>query len=213
MAGYPVVLNVCGRRCLVVGGGLVAWRKGQGLLLCGACVRIVAPSVVPELEEQAEKGQVEIIRRPFESEDLGDMFLVISATGDEVVNRRVAREAGARGILVNVVDQPDLCSFTVPAVLRRGDLTLAISTDGKSPAFARKIRDRLAGEFGPEYGPYVDFLGRMRDWFNEQFPDDGEKRLLAGRKLVELDLIDYFVEGQPALAMEEAKQCILSLLA
>ena len=211
VAGYPIVLDLSGRRCLVVGGGPVALRKVRGLVGCGARVRIVAREVIPALRAYVETEGIELAEKPYESGDLRDVTLVISATDDTLTNRRVAADAGAQGILVNVVDQPDLCSFTVPAVVHRGDLTIAVATFGKSPALAKSIREKLEKQFGDEYGPYVDFLGRVRQWIEDRFPNDPEKRRAASCKVVQLNLIDHFRKDQGALAEEEAKRCISSL--
>ena len=212
MAGYPITLELSGRHCLVVGGGAVALRKVEGLLSFGACVRVVSPNVVEELDVLASKEEVEWHRRSYESDDLKGMVLVISATDDMEMNRRVADDAHEFGIPVNVVDQPDLCSFTVPAVVRRGDLVIAIQTGGQSPALSRRLRETLERQFGPEYGPYVAFLGRMRRWIHERFPDDPAARQKAASRLAGLDLIGLFAEGKEDRAEEEAKTCILSSL-
>lgn len=161
---YSIALNLEGAPCLVVGGGTVALRKIEALIESGATVKVVSPHVAPEIEAlQKVKGveAIEIARRKFRIEDLRGMFLVISATDDRDVNELVAREARGQGTLVNVVDVPELCNFYVNAQVRRGDLTISVSTGGASPALAGKIRKDLERVYGEEY---ADFLLLMREY-------------------------------------------------
>ncbi|MBW1988981.1 MAG: bifunctional precorrin-2 dehydrogenase/sirohydrochlorin ferrochelatase [Deltaproteobacteria bacterium] len=162
MPYYPVMLDVCGRPCLVVGGGAVGARKVEGLLFCGAAVTVVSPDLCPELAARAEAGEITAILRPFDEADLSGMFLVISAADDPEVNRRVWAAAEAGGQLVNVADQPDKCNFILPSVIRQGDLAVCFSTSGKSPALAKKLRKDLSAHFGPEYAVLLDILGAAR---------------------------------------------------
>jgi precorrin-2 dehydrogenase/sirohydrochlorin ferrochelatase len=150
------------RPCLVVGGGVVAERKVASLLEAGARVRVVAPSFSPGLEAMGREGVVELVPREYKVRDLEGTALVISAASRREVNAQVAREAGERGLLVNVVDSPRECSFIVPSVVRRGGLILAISTSGLSPALARHLREQLEEEFGQEFGPLLELLAELR---------------------------------------------------
>jgi siroheme synthase-like protein len=143
-AGYPVVLRIFGRRCVVVGGGEVATRKVGALVRDGAELLVVAPEISPEIERLEETGGVTVERRPFEPSDLDGAFLAIAATDSRAINQLVTDEAHARGVLVNVIDDPGACDFSVPAIVRRKDITLAISTGGRSPAFARYLREQLS---------------------------------------------------------------------
>ena len=165
---YPVFLDLEGRRCVVVGGGEVANRKARKLLQARAEVVVISPQVRPELESVA----VEVRNRPYEEGDLEGAFLAFAATDSREVNAAVAREAHARGILVNVADRPSEGSFAVPSVLRRGRMQVAVSTGGASPALARRIRGELEGIFGPEWAGLVEELAAARR--------DGEK---AGERL------------------------------
>jgi precorrin-2 dehydrogenase/sirohydrochlorin ferrochelatase len=159
---YPALLDLAGKLAVVVGGGRVAGRKVASLLEAGARVRLVAPELAEETARRAGEEKVSHLARGFQPEDLDGAWLVISATDDEQLNRAVAAEAEARGVFVNVVDVPELCSFIVPAVVRRGELTLAVSTGGASPAAARRLRQRLQDQFGPEWGPYLRLMRRLR---------------------------------------------------
>jgi siroheme synthase-like protein len=137
--GYPVVLDLDGVPALVVGAGPIAARKVAGLVAAGARVRVVAPAVTPELDVA---GVAELHRRPYERDDLDGVQLVITATGRADVDARVAADARAAGVWVNAADQPADCSFILPAIARRGPLSIAVSTGGASPALARRLRDR-----------------------------------------------------------------------
>lgn len=141
--GYPVVLRVYGRRCLVIGGGEVATRKIGALTRDGADLLIVAPEVSEEIQQLERIGGVQVERRPFEPADLDGVFLAIVATDNRAVNWQVVTEARARGVLVNVADDPGACDFIVPAVVRRKDIMLTVSTGGYSPAFSRYLREQL----------------------------------------------------------------------
>jgi precorrin-2 dehydrogenase/sirohydrochlorin ferrochelatase len=156
---YPVNLVLDGRDCLVVGGGRIALRKVDGLLACGARVRVVAPRIDPEL---GARPGVACEHRAWAPADMEGAWLVIAATDDPAVNRAVY-EAGERvGTWVNGADDPDNCAFTLPSVVRRGDLQVTVSTGGRSPALATWLRRRLEGEIGPEYATLLDLLADER---------------------------------------------------
>lgn len=156
--GYPVVLVLSGRPCLVVGGGPVARRKVVGLLAAGARVRVVAPAVVEELAALP----VERCERAYEARDLEGVFLAIAATGRPEVDRAVFADAEAARVLVNAADDPAACSVVLPAVARDGPVSIAVSTSGRSPALAGILRDRLAEAVGPGVGEVAEALGAAR---------------------------------------------------
>lgn len=155
----PANLDIAGRRVLVIGGGRVASRKIKTLRDCGALVTVVSPAFCSGVARM--KG-ITRVRRGYRKSDLRGAVLVVSAAGPPAVNRRASRQAAAVGVLINVVDQPELCTFTLPAVLSRGDLVITISTGGGSPALAKRIRDILADVIGPEFGAHVALLRQMR---------------------------------------------------
>ncbi|MBZ5581720.1 MAG: bifunctional precorrin-2 dehydrogenase/sirohydrochlorin ferrochelatase [Acidobacteriia bacterium] len=155
---YVVNLSLKGRPVLVAGGGRVASRKAHDLRRAGAEVTVVAPEICPEIEGMGLK----LLRRPYSSEDLRGKFLAIAATDDEELNARISHQAQAKGILVNVVDRPALCTFTLPAVVRRGHLTIAVSTEGQCPALASVLREELEERFGPEWARAVEVFGAIR---------------------------------------------------
>jgi len=162
MRYYPVYLDIRNRRCLVVGGGGVATRKVVTLLACGADVTVVSPRISDRLGEIIAENQIRYLQRTYAGDDLSDIFLVIGATDDEEENRRIHRDAEQSGCLCNIADQPHLCNFILPSVISQGDLTIAISTSGKSPAFAKHLRRRLQDEFGPEYAALLTLMGAIR---------------------------------------------------
>lgn len=190
----PVMLDLVGKRCLVVGGGHEALRKSRSLLDVGAQVEVVSPELLPELKALAEAGRVAWEPAAYRPGNLKGYFLVFTCTDDPAVNAEVAAEAQQAGILVNAVDQPEDCTFIMPAVLRRGSLTVAICTDGKSPAFASNLRDRLGEQIGEAHGVLLDLLGALRpvvraaglplarrsELFTRIVRSDALSRLLAG---------------------------------
>jgi precorrin-2 dehydrogenase/sirohydrochlorin ferrochelatase len=159
---YPIFIDIEGAQVLVVGGGTVAFRKIETLLDHGARVNVVTKKLHPGLEALVSKDRIRLLGSKFEPSHLDGMRLVIAATDDKETNREVSAAARERELPVNAVDQPPDCTFIVPAVVRRGALTIAVSTSGNSPALASKIRRRLEGEFGREYETYIALLGSIR---------------------------------------------------
>ena len=162
MSFYPICLDLEGRSCVVVGGGRVAERKVLGLLSCSAQVLVISPELTGELLNRHNDGAIQWLNREYRRGDLKQAFLVIAATDDEGTQKQVYGEAAARNILLNVADVPQRCNFILPATVRQGDLTISISTAGKSPALARKLRLELEKRFGAEYRVLVDILGAVR---------------------------------------------------
>jgi len=159
---YPILVDLHGKKALVVGGGKVAQRKIETLLEHGATVQVVAKELTASLEELRRAGRIEFLGEEFSETFVDGVFVVFAATDDAALNRRVSRTAQQRSLLVNAVDQPADCNFIVPSVLSRGDLVIAVSTSGKSPAFARKVRVELEQSFGEEYGLFLNLMGNLR---------------------------------------------------
>ena len=159
---FPMFLKLEGRQCLVVGAGKVGEPKIGGLLESGAHIRVVALDASPIVRQWARSGKIDLELRPFVADDLDGAFLAVVATNSRTLNERVYHEAQRRRVLCNVVDVPDLCDFFYPAVVRRGDLQIAVSTAGQSPSLAQKIRQQLEKQFGPGYAPWVTELGETR---------------------------------------------------
>ena len=185
-ACYPVFLNVSGKRCVVVGGGQVALRKVRVLLECGASVEVISPELCSELAELAEHGQIGVCYRYYQPGDLKDAFIAIAATDNNDINLQVVKEAQRNAVLVNVVDDAENSDFIVPSHLRRGDITIAISTAGRSPALARKIRARLEKDFGEEYAALALLINEVRAEVKRQrIKVDGD----AWQEALDLDLL------------------------
>lgn len=162
-AYYPLLLDLAGKTCVIVGGGAVAGRKAQSLLEAGARVVLVAPELAETARELYEAGQVEWRAEPYHAGHLAGAALVIAATDNQEVNHRARDDARTRGVFINVVDQPELCDFIVPSVLRRGDLIIAISTSGASPAVAKRLREGFEKEFGPQWAEFLTMMKEARE--------------------------------------------------
>ncbi len=184
---YAVTLNLAGRPCTVVGGGTVALRKVESLLEEEASVTVISPALCPQLAELAEANRLSWIAAPYRDGQLAGSFLVIAATDRRDVNRAVARWCEAHQVLVNVADSREESSFAVSAAVRRGDLLLAVSTGGVSPAIARSIRERLEEEFGPEYGVMLEIVAAAREEAMCGIKDASKRREFLQR-LAEMDL-------------------------
>ncbi|GBD10998.1 Siroheme synthase [bacterium HR23] len=160
---YPVFLDLRGRRCVLIGTGEEIERKAQGLMEAGAVLTVITPHPTPGLQALAGVGRIALLQRPYQEGDLRGAFLAISATTtDYALSHRIAEEARREGVLLNVVDTPHLCTWIAPALLRRGALTVAISTQGLSPAVARFVRERLERLLPPEWGVFLDMVARLR---------------------------------------------------
>lgn len=158
-AYYPVFLDIAGKRCVVIGGGQVALRKVQMLLEYGAKVEVISPELCPEL---AAIPEIHVQHRQYQPGDLKGTFLAIVATDNHETNCQVSREARSQAVLVNVVDNAENSDFILPSLVRRGDMTIAVSTAGRSPALARKLRTRLEQDFGEEYAALVRLIDEVR---------------------------------------------------
>ena len=159
---YPIMLNVRDQRCVVIGGGEVAERKVIAFLECGAAVCVISPNISPELRRLCDDRQIQVINRDYRTGDLSNALVAIAATDDPNVNASVFSEGKEKGILTNVVDDPEKSTFIVPSMLRRGDLLISISTSGRSPALARKIRTELEQQYGPEYALLAEIISEVR---------------------------------------------------
>ncbi|MDX2451727.1 bifunctional precorrin-2 dehydrogenase/sirohydrochlorin ferrochelatase [Desulfosarcina sp.] len=162
MRYYPVNLDIKGRQCLVVGGGRVGSRKVDTLVQCGAVVTVVSAEVSPTVKQLADEKAILLKQRAYRASDVEGMFLVIGATDNETLNRQINADAERLNLLCNIADRPEICNFILPAIVRRGSFVMAISTAGKSPAFAKHVRKRLETQFGPEYGVVLELMGAIR---------------------------------------------------
>lgn len=202
---FPLFLKLEGRQVLVVGAGKIGEPKIEGLLDTGARIRVVSLDASPAVREWARAGKIELELRHFSSDDLPGAFLAVVATSSRTLNERVYHEAHRHGVLCNVVDVPDLCDFFYPSVVRRGDLQIAVSTAGKSPSLAQKIRRQLEKQFGPGYAAWVAELGETRRLILASDLDKERKlellHSLAGREALEAALAqepELLAEGEGA---------------
>lgn len=196
---FPISLKLRGRLCVVVGGGVIAESKIQSLLAAEAHVVVVAPEVTETVAAWGRAGQIEWQAKTFATEDLCGAFLVVAGTSSPQVNHEVFRQCEAGGILCNVVDDPEFCHFYYPAVVRRGALQIAISTEGQSPALAQRLRKELEAKFGPEYEGWLEWLGAARQFLRSEGKDPEEtKRLL--HQLASEEMFEKFLhEGDREL--------------
>ena len=194
---YPVLLDIKGKLCTVVGGGSVAERKVKGLLEAGAKVRVVSPELSSGLSFLAGQGLIEWLQKNFSENDLERAVLVFAATDSRETQEKIRQQAEKNGQLLNVVDDPDSCSFHVPATLRRGDLTIAVSTRGKSPAVAALIRENLEEEFGPEYDILLEVMAQVRQQAGSDTKALSQpERKKIYKKILHNDIIDWIRTGQ-----------------
>jgi siroheme synthase-like protein len=201
---YPVNLRLRGHRCLVVGAGRVALGKILGLVEAGAAVTVVAPDVIEEIERL---DGVEIQRRAYRTGEVEAYRLVITATGDAAVNRQVHGDGEAAGIWVNAADDPDHCTFTLPARIRRGPLIVTFSTGGASPALASWLRRRYEAEFGPEYEVLIDLLAEARAELQAQ---GRSTEGLGWNRALDSGMLELIREGHLAEAKERLQACLSS---
>ena len=188
MSYYPILVDLEGKTVLVVGGGAVAQRKIESLLNYGASIYIISRELTYRLKELVDTGKVRHIGQEFKESHLEEAFLIIAATDDKGLNRRISHSAGKKGRLINAVDQPSDCSFIVPSVVKRGDLVISISTSGKSPALAKKIRLELDAQFGGEYETFLILMGRVRkEILSLGLPQSENSRIF--KQIVDSDMI------------------------
>ena len=207
MSFYPVFVELEGKSVVVVGGGNVAFRKVTALLECGAAIHLAGRVLTSELREMVDKKEIHFLGNEFHDEFLNGAFMVIAATDDKDLNHHVSTCAREKGVLVNAVDQPPDCDFIVPSIIRRGDLIIAISTSGKSPAMARKIRKGLEAQFGREYEAFLAMMGRLRKEVLSLGLSQKENSRIF-QKIVDADLLTDFSEGFP----KRVETCLKNIL-
>jgi len=208
---YPVFLDLRNQDVLVVGGGSVAARKVRTLLEHEARVRVVSPQIVPELGELVDGERCSWVSREYADGDIQGAVIVFSCTEKEDVNAAVAEAAKTCGRPVNVVDDPEKCSFIVPSILERGDLCIAVSTGGASPMVARQIREELERIYGQELAEYIALLGAWRPLVKSSLP--AEKRRLFWQRVTDGEVRHLVTQGRLAEAKGVIDACFRSLLA
>jgi len=206
---YSVLLKLEGKRCVVVGGGEVAERKIKSLLECGAEVVVISPQITQAIGRLAQQGAISLLAKPYTDGDLAGAWLVV-AGGPPEVNAAVADEARRERILTNVVDDLGRCDFIVPAVARRGPIMIAISTQGASPALARRLREMIEAQIGAEYGLLAELLGRLRPEVMTMGDDSQRRRVWEA--ILDSKTLNLLREGRAEEAEAEARRCISSAL-
>ncbi|HEX4003084.1 MAG TPA: bifunctional precorrin-2 dehydrogenase/sirohydrochlorin ferrochelatase [Candidatus Acidoferrales bacterium] len=188
---FPAFLKLAGKRCVVVGAGPVAEEKIEGLLRAGADVRVTAPEATRRIRELARKKKLQWDERAFRASDLSGAFVVVAATSSAALHAAIYRRARRRGVLCNVVDDPEHCDFYYGSVVRRGELQIAISTAGQSPALAQRLRKKLEKEFGAEYEKWLEELGKVRKKLFAKKMAPEERRALLHRLASEASLEEF----------------------
>ena len=199
---FPANLVLADRPCLVVGGGEVAARKIRSLLASGASVTVVAPDAVPEIGESAD---VRWHQRPYQRGEAASYRLVITATDDPDVNAQVYRDADAAGVFVNSADDPQNCTFTLPAIARQGDIQVAVSTSGRSPALASWLRECIASDLGPEHEALLDLLADVRAEARSEF---GTSESQGWRDALSDGVLDLVRAGEIGAARDRLRQSL-----
>ena len=194
MSYYPVFIELEGKTVLVVGGGKVAQRKVETLLKFGASIHIVSKGLTHKLKKLVESKKIHHIGEEFKDEHLDGAFLAIAATDDKLLNQKISKNARMRNLLINAVDQPSDCNFIVPSIINRGDLLIAISTSGKSPALAKRIRKDLEAQFGSEYEVFLTLMGRLRtDILSLGFSQKENSRIF--NEIVDSGILNFMEKG------------------
>ena len=204
---YPVYIEMREQPCVVIGGGKIAEGKVDGLLAVKAKVTIISPDLTPRLQELARQNLIAYIERTYQPGDLTGAFMVICATDQADINHQVWQEASANHQLVNVVDDTPRCNFIAPSILRKGDLTIAISTSGKAPALAVRLKERLQSELGPEYERFLELAGKLREPLAQHIPDF-ETRKALWYELVDSEILNVLACGDEDSAKEIISQVV-----
>jgi len=198
---YPIYLNLQGCRCIVVGGGHIAEGKVQALLESEAQITVIAPELTSGLRQLVNSNHLTYFSRPYQSGDLADAFLVIGATDDHATNEAIWQEATEHNQLVNIVDDTPHCNFIAPSILRRGDLTIAISTSGKAPALAVRLREKIESLVGNEHSRFLELAGTIRAPLATHTPSFKERKALW-YQLVDSDVLDLLRAGNDTAARQ-----------
>jgi precorrin-2 dehydrogenase/sirohydrochlorin ferrochelatase len=204
---YPVYLQLHEQPCIVIGGGKIAEGKVDGLLAGDATVKIISPELTPHLQDLVAQNKIEYVAREYQHGDLSGAFMVICATDKAEINRQVWEEGSANRQLVNVVDDTPRCNFIAPSILRKGDLTIAISTAGRAPAIAVRLKERLDREIGPEYERFLELAAHLRAPLAKHIPDF-ETRKALWYELVDSGILDVLARGDRSAAINMISQVV-----
>ena len=209
---YPVNLELANKKCAVIGGGSVAWRKAKTLLQAQALVTVISPKVCEPLAQLVEKNMITYHAKSYCLGDLHDFFLVVCATDNPEINKQAAIEAKSNHALVNVVDGSFSSDFTVPAQVQRGDLLITVSTNGQSPAFTRLIKEQLANTYNENYAEFLQLLAKIRGQLKEEVLDSKERELIWQKVLTE-EILTFLQQGKLEEAEAKIRNAISSFRA
>jgi siroheme synthase-like protein len=207
MAKYPIFLELAGRRVVLIGGGTVAVRKTQALLAAGARLIVIAEQTDPVLEAICRRTNTKLVRGRYSKEYLAGALLAVAATNNKEVNRQIHKDCQQLEVLCNVVDEPHLCDFFIPAVVNRGGLQIGISTEGQCPAYAGHLRKKLEKIFTSQHGEFLDELMKLRKQVITELPDPAQRKAVLGR-LVDDASFDFFIEHGTEKWQEHARKVI-----
>ena len=207
MAKYPIFLELAGRRAVVIGGGAVAVRKAQPLLAAGARLVVVAEHVDDMLMALCARSEAELVKSKYSKNYLAGAVLAIAATNNQQLNKQIYKDCQELEVLCNVVDQPELCDFFVPAVVKRGELQIAIGTEGYCPAYAGHLRKKLERTFSDKHGQFLAELETLRKRIIKDVPETSDRKALLGQ-LVDDKSFEYFIENGPAKWQAYAERLI-----
>jgi precorrin-2 dehydrogenase/sirohydrochlorin ferrochelatase len=207
MAFYPINLNITGQLCVVIGGGAVATRKITSLLLCDAKVRVISPKISPEIKQLTNKNNLEWMPRVYMRGDLQGAILAFALTDNPDVQHQITTDAKEQGIPINIADNPDACTFQTAATIRRGELLIAISTGGGSPALAATIRQELELRYGPEYGELVKLLTEIRQLTVGQDSSQKQHKLLF-TKIIQTNILSLLKKKEWQLLLEQLNEIL-----
>lgn len=199
---YPIYLQLKNQPCVVIGGGKIAEGKVEGLLEAGAQVKIVSPDLTKTLHGHVQAGRVSFLQREYQPGDLDGAFMVICATDKREINHQVWEEANANHQLVNVVDDTPYCNFIAPSTMRQGDLTIAISTGGKAPVLAVRLKEKFQREIGPHYAHFLRLAGKLRKPLAERIPDF-ETRKALWYQLIDSGVLELLEQGDEPAALQK----------
>ncbi len=211
MSYFPVFLDLKNRPVLFVGNGPETEAKLRQLRQTGADLRVISPEPLPVMNQLAQAGQIVLHVRDFRESDVADVWLVISSSEDRALNARISAAAQRARIFCNIVDVTNLCSFISPAILRQGEVQVAISTGGASPALAQRLKAEIAGIFGPEYGVMADLLGGLRARVMQEIPDR-EERFALFHRMVQSEMLPLIRAGNVAAAKQIAENLVYQSL-
>lgn len=207
MVFYPINLNIKDKKCVVIGGGIIATRKIKSLLAAQAQVFVISPQVTSIIQTLIDNQKINYIARDYQAGDIKGCFLVICATNNKAVNKMIAEEAESLGLLFNVIDDSTDSNFTVPAVIRRNDLLLTVSTNGKSPAVAKQIKAELSLIYGEEYGYFLNLIAKYRQELKTKVKTSKERECFW-RDNLNKDILTLLKEGKLDEAEAKIKDAI-----